>query len=150
MPTYNVWEIWVMQNLPLVFVIAFFGSSIFVWMFNKLIEQKKEFALEKGNLQKEVKEAQDSKLVEKIEALIDQVQFLFSGQREINDDIETIKTDVSALHEQASNHITRCCEREKVLLNIKERQDQSIAKFDKALLHRNGTPEVVNRNDRES
>ncbi len=134
---YHAWEIWIQSNAILMLTLfgvgfaALVKLSLMVWEQHKKLETS-EFA----------------KLVEKMEDLVDQIKFLFKGQEHQERKLDGAIVRISKLEKRIGEHFVRCNEREKLVIDIKNRQDKSIQKYDKALLRTGDT--CQDRTDRDN
>ncbi len=167
------------EVISIAFGMSTIGFTVVGWGFNRLLNQRKDFTAEKKELHRELEaqkeKAEESVLTnigEKIEGLLVQVTSLFSGQREINADISAVKEGmgtvekrmgelhqrmskndvrVTDIEKKMSGHHVRCNEREKVVLDLKSKQDKGLEKLNSmVLVNRKNEPDVLNRCDREN
>ena len=125
------------------------------WLFNRLLNQRNQFAKEKAELHEAIENQKDKaeqsaflSIAEKIEGLVLQVTDLFSGQREINADISHIREEVGDVKADMGKHLAKGEGRGQQMLDIKARQDKGLERL--AIIDRLGEPKREDRCDRES
>ncbi len=125
MSEYSALEQWLTSNAVVVFIIMSIGFaalvklSLMVWAQHKKIE-----------------ESEITRLVDRIEDLVEQIKFLFKSQDDHNEKLDNLTGRVGKVEKRLGEHFTRCNEREKVLTDIGDRQKAAIEKYDKAILRR--------------
>ena len=154
----------VVTNIPIVLFLITICFIVIGKLFHVLWKQHKDFNVEKRQLNKEkdelkkeveekreeIEKSEISRVVDKIEDLVEQIKFLFTGQREMNAELSDVKLRVGNNEKKIASQCAICKERVNIISDIKERQDYNIAKFDKALIDRAIDVKRVDRTDREN
>lgn len=140
MTDFQAWEIWLQSNAVLILALIGIGLGALVKL--SLMVWNQHQALEKSEL---------SRVVDKIDELVTQIQVLFKKQDNTLDEISDIKRTVATLDKNHCATNVLCVERGKIISDIKERQDRldSIILNHKSL--RGDTHVLINdRTDREN
>jgi len=130
MDTYRAWEVWCHSNIPVVMLIIISGTGGFAWMFNRLLNQHKDFCAMKENFHKEleikqnmVEKSQITRLVDKIEVLVEQNRQLFQKHDNHNERLNEFGHRINKVEKRVGENTMRCDEREKVLISLKAQQE---------------------------
>ena len=132
MSQYTAWQEWIAMNTPVVILVV----GLLAGAVAKLLHTV-------WNDRKSVEDSNIDRLIISIEKLVKRIDDLFIKH-------DNHDTRIGKLEKRIEVHFTRCNEREKVIEDIKERQDFSIKKFDKAIIDRKGDAKREDRCDREN
>jgi len=134
---YHAWEIWIQSNAILMLTLFGVGFAALVKLSLMVWEQHKK-----------LETSEFSKLVGKMEDLVDQIKFLFKGQEHQEEKLDGAVVRIGKLEKRIGEHFVRCNEREKMVADIKNRQDNAIQRYDKALLRPGDS--CLDRTDRDN
>ena len=129
---YTDWVTIITNNVPLVLI-------LFTVLFASLVK----LSLMVWNQRSDIEKSNVTLLIEKIDTLVEKIDALFSKH-------DNHEVRIDSLENRVGNHFSLCKEREKLLADIKTRQDYHIEKFNLALVDRANEVKREDRTDRES